>query len=144
MSSLQYASNYASINCFLQVTIRRRELIVTRKTSPRRALATPRSDCPVACTLDLIGDRWTLLIIRDLFHQKHRFSQFLESGEGIKTNILAERLKRLEAAGLVERTRYQERPPRYEYHLTEAGRSLSPVLKAMYSWGRKRGLDRDT
>jgi DNA-binding HxlR family transcriptional regulator len=111
---------------------------VTRRASTRKASATRRSDCPVACTLDLIGDRWTLLIIRDLFKQKHRFSQFLESGEGIKTNILAERLKRLEGAGLVERTRYQEHPPRYEYHLTPAGRSLSPVLKAIYTWGRER------
>jgi DNA-binding HxlR family transcriptional regulator len=87
--------------------------------------------------LDLIGDRWTLLIIRDLFQGKHRFSQFLDSGEGIKTNILAERLKRLEGAGLVERTRYEEHPPRYEYHLTPAGRSLSPVLKAIYAWGQR-------
>jgi DNA-binding HxlR family transcriptional regulator len=110
---------------------------VIRRVFPENASAR-RSDCPVACTLDLIGDRWTLLIIRDLFHQKHRFSQFLESGEGIKTNILAERLKRLEAAGLVERTRYQEHPPRYEYHLTKAGRSLSPVLDAAYSWGRQQ------
>jgi DNA-binding HxlR family transcriptional regulator len=111
---------------------------VSRRASTRKASATRRSDCPVACTLDLIGDRWTLLIVRDLFQQKHRFSQFLESGEGIKTNILAERLKRLEAAGLVERIRYQEHPPRYEYHLTRAGRSLSPVLKTIYSWGQKR------
>jgi DNA-binding HxlR family transcriptional regulator len=111
---------------------------VTRRASTRKASAPRRSDCPVACTLDLIGDRWTLLIVRDLFKQKHRFSQFLESGEGIKTNILSERLKRLEAAGLIQRTQYQEHPPRYEYHLTQAGRSLSPVLKAIYSWGQKR------
>jgi DNA-binding HxlR family transcriptional regulator len=112
--------------------------VTTRRASTRKASAEQRSDCPVACTLDLIGDRWTLLIIRDLFQRKHRFSQFLESGEGIKTNILAERLRRLEGAGLVERTRYQEHPPRYEYHLTKAGQSLSPILKAMYSWGRER------
>lgn len=109
-----------------------------RRASLRTTSAPRRSDCPIACTLDLIGDRWTLLIIRDLFHQKHRFSEFLASGEGIKTNILSERLRRLEGAGLVNRTRYQEHPPRYEYHLTEAGRSLSPVLKTMYSWGRER------
>jgi DNA-binding HxlR family transcriptional regulator len=109
---------------------------MARKTSTRKAPVTRRSDCPVACTLDVIGDRWSLLIIRDLFHQKHRFSQFLESGEDIPTNILAERLKRLTDAGLIERTRYQDHPPRYEYHLTRAGRSLSPVLEAMYSWGR--------
>ena len=97
---------------------------------------TPRSDCPIACTLDLIGDRWTLLVVRDLMMGKRRFSQFLASGEGIKTNILADRLKRLERTGLVERSRYQDRPPRYEYQLTEAGRDLSPVLRVVSSWGR--------
>ena len=95
-----------------------------------------RSDCPIACTLDLIGDKWTLLIVRDLFHGKHRFSQFLASGEGIKTNILTERLRRLERAGLVRRSRYQERPPRHEYHLTGPGRALGPMLKTVAVWGR--------
>ena len=108
---------------------------MTRRASLRKDVPAPRSDCPVACTLDLIGDRWTLLIVRDLLMGKHRFSEFLGSGEGIKTNILAERLKRLERAGLVERTRYQEHPPRYEYHLTDRGASLGPVIKAMYAWG---------
>ena len=97
---------------------------------------TPRSDCPIACTLDLIGDRWTLVIVRDLFRGKRRFLEFLASGEGIKTNILTERLKRLERAGLVERSRYREHPPRYEYHLTAAGRDLSPVLKSILAWGQ--------
>lgn len=95
-----------------------------------------RSDCPIACSLDLIGDRWTLLIVRDLFLGKHRFSEFLAADEGIKTNILAERLKRLEAAGLLERSRYQQHPPRYEYHLTDPGRRLSSVLRAIYAWGQ--------
>jgi DNA-binding HxlR family transcriptional regulator len=102
----------------------------------RREQGGSRSDCPIACSLDLIGDRWTLLIVRDLFLGKHRFSQFLEAGEGIKTNILAERLKRLEAAGLLERSRYQEHPPRYEYHLTDSGRRLSSVVRAIYGWGQ--------
>jgi DNA-binding HxlR family transcriptional regulator len=87
-----------------------------------------------------MGDRWTLLIVRDLFKGKRRFSEFLESGEGIKTNILTERLKRLEGAGLVDRVAYQNRPPRYEYRLTRTGRSLSPVLKSMYDWGRKHAV----
>jgi DNA-binding HxlR family transcriptional regulator len=109
---------------------------VTRRASARNGLSAPRSDCPIACTLDLIGDRWTLLIVRDLFKGKNRFSEFLGSEEGIKTNILTDRLKRLEWAGLVRRSRYQDHPPRYEYHLTPAGRSLSPVLKAIFTWGR--------
>jgi DNA-binding HxlR family transcriptional regulator len=111
---------------------------VTRPASSTKSLSPPRSDCPIACTLDLIGDRWTLLIVRDLFKGKHRFSEFLSSNEGIKTNILTDRLKRLEGAGLVKRSRYEDRPPRYEYHLTPSGRSLGPVLKAMFAWGRKR------
>lgn len=95
-----------------------------------------RSDCPIACTLDVIGDRWTLLIVRDLMLGKRRFSEFLGSGENITTNILTERLRQLEGTGLVERSRYQERPPRYQYQLTAAGRELSPVLSAIYAWGR--------
>jgi DNA-binding HxlR family transcriptional regulator len=110
--------------------------VVSRQAAVGRDGSGPRSDCPIACSLDLIGDRWTLLIVRDLFLGKHRFSEFLDSGEGIKTNILAERLKRLERAGLVERSPYQAHPPRHEYHLTESGRELSPVVKAIYAWGR--------
>jgi DNA-binding HxlR family transcriptional regulator len=74
--------------------------------------------------------------VRDLLMGKHRFSDFLDADEGIKTNILTERLKRLERAGLLARSRYQSNPPRYEYHLTPPGRALAPVLKAMFGWGR--------
>ena len=101
-----------------------------------RAGSEPRSDCPIACSLELIGDRWTLLIVRDLFLGKRRFSDFLSSAERVPTNILTERLKRLERAGLVQRTRYQEHPPRFEYRLTRAGRELSPVVRAVYAWGQ--------
>lgn len=95
-----------------------------------------RSDCPIACTLDLIGDRWTLLIIRDmLFLGKQRFEEFLESPEGISTNILTSRLKTLEQLGLVEKQPYSNHSRRMNYQLTERGRSLRPVLKAMIRWG---------
>lgn len=94
-----------------------------------------RSMCPVACSLDVIGDRWTLLVVRDLLSGKHRFGDFLGSSEHIPTNILAERLKRLESAGLIEARAYSEHPPRYEYYLTERGEALGPVLKAVGSWG---------
>jgi DNA-binding HxlR family transcriptional regulator len=94
-----------------------------------------RSQCPVACTLDLIGDRWTLLLIRDLFLGKSRFAEFASSPERIPTNILAERLKRLEAAGLIESTPYSEHPPRYAYHLTPRGQELRPILDALAVWG---------
>jgi DNA-binding HxlR family transcriptional regulator len=107
-----------------------------------------RSACPVACSLDVVGDRWTLLVIRDLFAGKHRFGEFLASTEGIPTNILAERLKRLEAAGLVAALPYSERPLRHEYHLTDRGQALAPVLDAIAVWGlaqfpgTRRGLRR--
>ena len=114
------------------------------RNTRRIALPAPRSDCPIACSLELIGDRWTLLIVRDLFLGKHRFSDFLESGEGITTNILAARLKRLERAGLAERVKYLAHPPRYEYRLTEAGRDLSPILGAMFNWGQAQLRARGT
>src|ERR1700747_3047816 len=94
-----------------------------------------RSLCPIANTLDLLGDRWSLLVIRDLFLGKRRFGDFLTSTEHIPTNILTERLKRLQAAGLIETVPYSEHPPRHEYQLTERGRSLEPVLDAVGDWG---------
>jgi DNA-binding HxlR family transcriptional regulator len=94
-----------------------------------------RSNCPVACSLDVIGDRWTLLVIRDLQAGKRRYGELLTAGEKIPTNILADRLKRLEQEGLVERVRYSQRPPRDEYRLTEAGQQLGPVLDAVARWG---------
>jgi DNA-binding HxlR family transcriptional regulator len=105
------------------------------RTARNAEPGTRRSHCPVACSLDVIGDRWTLLVIRDLFAGKHRFGDFLASPEHIPTNILAERLKRLEAAGLVSTEAYSQRPPRYEYHLTEHGRALAPVVEALAAWG---------
>jgi len=97
-----------------------------------------RSPCPVASTLDLIGDRWTLLVIRDMmFFNKQRFEEFLESPEGISTNILTSRLKLLEELGFVQKTRYSNHSRRMNYHLTEKGKSLRPVLKVITAWGLK-------
>jgi DNA-binding HxlR family transcriptional regulator len=97
-----------------------------------------RSPCPIACSLDLIGDRWTLLVIRDMmFRGKQRFEEFLESPEAISTNILANRLKVLEEMGLVKKHPYSSHSRRMNYQLTERGRSLRPVLKAMVVWGLK-------
>ncbi len=97
-----------------------------------------RSPCPVSCTLDLIGDRWTLLVIRDMmFFGKQRFEEFLESPEGISTNILASRLKRLEELGLAEKQPYSNHSRRMNYQLTEKGKSLRPVLKTITVWGLK-------
>lgn len=94
-----------------------------------------RSSCPVACVLDILGDKWTLVVVRDLFLNKHRYGDFLASQEAIPTNILADRLKRLEAAGIVKRELYQDNPPRAEYFLTTLGADLGPVLGAMSNWG---------
>lgn len=94
-----------------------------------------RSTCPVACSLDIIGDRWTLLVVRDLIAGKRRFGQFLESKERIPTNILADRLKRLEREGLVETTPYSDKPVRVDYHLTKKGRALGRTLSAIADWG---------
>jgi DNA-binding HxlR family transcriptional regulator len=94
-------------------------------------------DCPVANTLDLIGDRWTLLIVRDLFLGRTRFAEFQQSLAGIPTNLLGDRLKQLEEHGIVERRFYSEHPPRAEYVLTEKGRALDVVLGALGQWGNQ-------
>jgi len=94
-----------------------------------------RSSCPVACALDVVGDRWTLLVIRDLIAGKTRYGDFLASAEKIPTNILAERLRRLEREGLIVRVPYSTRPPRMEYHLTSQGRELGGAVDALARWG---------
>jgi DNA-binding HxlR family transcriptional regulator len=97
-----------------------------------------RSRCPIGGALDLLGDRWTLLVMRDLlFYDKRRFHEFLASPEGIASNILAERLERLEECGAIERRRYQEHPPREEYYPTARGRDLLPVLRELIRWGKR-------
>lgn len=93
-----------------------------------------RSGCPIATTLDLVGDRWTLVLLRDMINGKARFSEFLDSPERITTNVLTDRLGRMEAAGLVVRSVYQERPRRFAYSLTEKGAALTPVIQAMCRW----------
>ena len=97
-----------------------------------------RSPCPLASILDLVGDKWSLLIIRDMMFMKKRlFNEFLESGERISTNILASRLKLLEAKGLVVKEPYQSRPVRYAYSLTDAALDLFPILVEMAKWANK-------
>jgi DNA-binding HxlR family transcriptional regulator len=91
--------------------------------------------CPIARTLDLVGEWWTLLLIRDAVLGARKFEDFRISG--IADNILTARLKKLTAAGIFERRRYQTRPDRYEYLLTERGRELAPVVFALRSWGRR-------
>lgn len=94
-----------------------------------------RSPCPVSCTLDLLGDRWTLLVVRDLHLGKSTFKELLESPEGIATNILTSRLKRLVEAGLVDKHPVPEHAGRYTYALTRKGKSLLPLLRKVREWG---------
>jgi DNA-binding HxlR family transcriptional regulator len=96
-----------------------------------------RSDCPITNVLDTLGDKWTLLVIRDLVLGKRRYQEFLSSPEKIASNILADRLTKLEAAGLVTRRAYQQKPARHEYLLTKKGKGLEPVLEAIIVWGQK-------
>ena len=95
-----------------------------------------RSLCPIARTLDLVGDKWSLLLIRDMRYGKRTYGELLESPEGIPTNILADRLKRLEEAGIILRSAYQDRPMRYAYTLSEKGKDLGNVLLALVRWGK--------
>jgi DNA-binding HxlR family transcriptional regulator len=96
-----------------------------------------RSSCPITNVLDTLGDKWTLLVIRDLVLGKRRYREFTSSPERIASNILANRLKKLESEGLIARRAYQRNPVRYEYFLTEKGEGLKPVLEAILVWGQK-------
>ena len=96
-----------------------------------------RTDCPVARALELLGDRWSLLIVRNLtLDGPQRFSDFSRKVVGASPAILSNRLKRLETAGLIERRFYSQHPPRAEYLLTEKGEALGPVLAALREFGR--------
>jgi DNA-binding HxlR family transcriptional regulator len=96
-----------------------------------------RSPCAVANSLDIVGDKWSLLVVRDLLHGKSTYGELSRSPERIPTNILAERLERLVNAGIVTRTPYQQRPVRHAYSLTPKGRALGPVLLAFVRWGKE-------
>jgi DNA-binding HxlR family transcriptional regulator len=101
-----------------------------------------RSDCPITCTLDLIGDKWTLVVLRDLlFFNKTKFDELLESPEKISTSVLTDRLHKLERAGLIEKSPYSTHRLRMSYTPTERGRTLTPVLNEIVKWGRRNLKD---
>ena len=104
--------------------------------SPKR-LYTGQEYCPVARTLDIVGDRWTVLILRDIFQKKRKFKELMESLRGISPNLLADRLKRLEEHGMLERRFYSQHPPRAEYWFTKKGLAFGKVLQTMADWGEK-------
>ena len=107
------------------------------RTHGKRAHGFPRSPCPIASALDVVGDKWSLLVVRDMLRGKQTYKELQESPERIPTNLLADRLQRLERAGLISSSAYQQRPVRYAYELTEKGKALGEVLKAYVQWGKR-------
>jgi DNA-binding HxlR family transcriptional regulator len=92
-------------------------------------------ECPVATTVQLIGSKWKLLIIRNLMQRPWRFNELRKSLDGVSQKVLTDSLRSMEADGLITRTVYPEVPPRVEYALSETGESLRPILEAMQTWG---------
>ena len=95
--------------------------------------------CPIARSLDKVGEWWSILILRDAYRGKTRFDEF-QKNLGIGTNTLTRRLNQLVEEGMFERRQYSDRPPRFEYVLTDAGRDFQPVLEAFIAWGNKHAL----
>ena len=93
-----------------------------------------RSNCPVANVLDVIGDKWTLLVIRDMMFGKHEFHEFEASPEGIATNILVDRLKKLQADGMIKSVPHPTNKKRKYYYLTKKGKDLMPLMTEMAKW----------
>jgi DNA-binding HxlR family transcriptional regulator len=96
---------------------------------------TPRP-CTAAAALGVIGEKWSLLVVRELAFGVHRFDSIVQN-TGAPRDILTSRLRSLESAGVVEKRQYSERPPRFEYHLTQAGRELRPILLSLGQWGSR-------
>jgi len=102
---------------------------------PEARIYDTQESCPVARTLNVVGDRWTILVLRELSWGRQRYSALLKALDGISTNLLADRLKKLEDAGMIHQVRYTEHPPRFEYRLTDKGRAFVPVLRALREYG---------
>jgi DNA-binding HxlR family transcriptional regulator len=112
--------------------------LLAAKAGARQLAADYNQFCPVARTLDVIGDRWSMLVLRDLFlHGPRKFHELQSSLTGISPNTLSARLKTLEEHAIVSRRLYEEHPPRAEYVLTEKGSELRPVLRSLRVWGEK-------
>jgi len=92
-------------------------------------------ECPVATTVQLIGNKWKLLIIRNLLANSQRFTDFLKTIPGLSKKVLTDNLRALEEDGLIERKVFAEVPPRVEYSLSDLGKTLKPILDAMFEWG---------
>ena len=109
--------------------------VIIGPVSPKHVASPRRSGCPISIALELLGDSWSLLIVRDLmFKGRRTFNEFLDSGEGIATNVLADRLRRLEGGGIVERRPDPDDGRRVLYRLTRKGIDLAPVLVELVVW----------
>jgi len=108
-----------------------------RRFSHDNSMRQRRSNCPIACALDLVGDRWTLLVVRDLVAGKTRFDEFLASDENIATNILSARLKLLEELGYIARKSDSIDGRRVRYRLTKSGKPLRRLVREIADWGLK-------
>ncbi len=130
---------HKGVTLIMQVTMVKNRMSTKIQKFKQGVAAEPadfRSRCAIARSLDLIGDKWTLLIVRDLmWHGKETFQALQNSAEHIPSNILSSRLKRLIEFGIVEKTPYQDRPIRYRYAITATGRSLEPILLSLMQWG---------
>jgi DNA-binding HxlR family transcriptional regulator len=115
-----------TVGCVMQPSVRRSQAMLRREYDD--------PICSIAGTLSLVGERWTLLILRDVFNGRRRFSE-MQRSMGVARNVLASRLQRLVDEGILERRLYSEQPERYEYFLTEKGLDLWPVLVSMLQWG---------
>jgi DNA-binding HxlR family transcriptional regulator len=102
----------------------------------------PGRPCPIAASLEVVGERWALLVVRELWMGSRQFGEIVR-GTGAPRDRIAARLKVLERAGVVSRVQYQEAPPRFDYHLTESGRALIPVLQSLLAWGREYAVPDD-
>lgn len=111
----------------------------TAEAVDQTAEAVDADDCSIEATLNLVGDRWTLLILRDIFRGRHRFGELADE-LGIARNLLADRLSRLVEHGILHKVPYQQRPLRHEYRLTPKGADLSPALVALMGWGDRWAL----
>lgn len=127
----------SAITCILQV-IRNGLPVMPDK---RRSNAKRRSGCPVSVSLEVFGDRWSLLIVRDLMVRGYRtFKEFLQSGEGIASNVLADRLQRLESSGIIDAQRVASDNRRINYRLTAKGIDLAPVMLDLLIWGSRHEM----
>ena len=102
----------------------------------------PGRPCPIAASLEVVGERWALLVVRELWMGSHQFGEIVR-GTGAPRDRIAARLKVLEGVGVIARVQYQEAPDRFEYHLTESGSALIPVLTSLLAWGRQYAVPDD-